>query len=107
MSNRFHFQSKSTKYYVKSTKDDKDGHDITTVDGGSSVPPDTVRSPHRQISLPASFSSSKAHCFFWQILSLNPGEIPGTVYIVGAAGLYVSLGVSLHLCIHLEDIFLT
>jgi len=67
MSNKFHFQSKSTKYYVTSTNNDKDGHDITTTDGASSVPADTI-------------------------LSLNPSEIPGTVYIIGAAGLYVSLG---------------
>ena len=97
MSHKFRIQSKSTKYYIKSSKDDKDGQDVTTTDGGSSVPPDTVRSPHRQISLSASFSSSKLTIFFGQILLLIPGKKVGTVHLTGVAGLYISLAVSLSL----------
>ena len=101
MSNQVRFQSKSTKYYVTSTKDDKDGHDITTVNGDFQVPADTVRAPS------VSFSSSNLIIFFGQILTLVPGKVLGTVYIVGVAGLHVYLDVSLHLYILLGDLFLS
>ena len=41
MSLKFHFQSKRTKYYVISTKNDKNGHDIST-----SLKPDGALTVH-------------------------------------------------------------
>ena len=99
MSHNYHFQSKSTKYYVISMKSDKAGDVVRTANGGTSVPPNSVRGPHCQMSASASFSSSKLTFFLGQVLTVNPTPLPGIVTITGVTGLYVSLNVSLHLYI--------
>ena len=72
---------------------------IKTKYGGHPVPPHSVRGPRCQISASAFFSSSKLTIFLGQVLTINPTILPGIVTITGVTGLFVSLKVSLHLCI--------
>ena len=103
MAQNCHFKSKSTNYYVTSTKQDKDKGDVVTVNGANSVPPDTVRSPLADFCLSNFFPI--LFITFKQILTVTASSA-GIFTITGVSGLYISLSVSLHLYILLMNLIL-
>jgi hypothetical protein len=98
MSQKCHFKSKSTNFYVTSTKENKDKDDVITANGATSVPPDSVRSPTGRFPLQHILVQFQAHhiiiiIILGQILTVTATSL-GVFTITGVTGLYVSLNVS-------------